>query len=161
MDLLSSSYSKYSWKRVVRNAVDTYWVSKIIGEAERHRSLQFINIRPFTPGKSHPLLNVITGSARVASRLHDRLKVATGTYVLQTNRVTYNQNDCDSTCLLCGDDDETLSHFLLKCPALKEIRCPILREILKARNGVQRHIRPNGIGRVHLIVNCTGLAHRL
>ena len=145
LDLLSSSYSKYSWKRVVRNAVDTYWVSKITGEAEMHRSLQFLNIRSFVPGKSHPLLNVITGSAREASRIHARLMIATGTYVLQTNRASYSQNACEATCLL-------------ECSALEETRRPILQEVLKARDDVQR---PNGteMGLIQLIVDCTGLAH--
>ena len=70
--------------------------------------------------------------------------VATGTYVLQANRTTYNQNDFDVTCLLSGDDDETISHFLLEYAALKETRYPILLEVLNARNDVQRHIGPNG-----------------
>ena len=133
---------------------DTYWVS----EADMHRSLQFLNIRSFVPGKSHPLLNVITGSAREVSRIHARLMIATGTYVLQTNRASYSQNACDATCLLCGDDNETLNHFLLECSALEETPRPILQEVLKARDDVQW---PNGteIGLIQLIVDCTGLAH--
>ena len=137
-DLLSSSYSKYFWKRVVRNAVDKY--CKITGEAEKHR----LNIRSFVPGKSYPLLNVITEFTREASRIHARLMVATGTYVLQTNRATCNQNDFDVTSLLSGDDDETLSHFLLEYSALKETRHPILLEVLNDRDDVQRHIGPYG-----------------
>ena len=72
--------------------------------------------------------------------------------MLQTNKATYNQDDCDATCILCGDDGETLSHFLLQCPALEETRRPILREVL-ARDDVQRHIRPNG---VELSLDSTG-----
>ena len=84
--------------------------------------------------------------------------IATGTYVLQTNRASYSQNACDATCLLCGDDDETLNHFLLECSALEETRRPILQEVLEARDDVQR---PNGtkMGLIQLIVDCTGLAH--
>ena len=53
--------------------------------------------------------------------------VATGTYVLQTNRAAYNQEKkCDARCQLCGEDDETLSHFLLECSALEETRHPML-----------------------------------
>ena len=48
--------------------------------------------------------------------------VATGTYVLQTNRAAYNQNNCDARCQLCGEDDETLFHLLLECSALEETR---------------------------------------
>lgn len=107
------------------------------------------------------MLNVITGSTREASRIHARLLVATGTYVLQTNRATYNRNDCDATCLLCGDDDETLSHFLLECSALEETWHQNLREVLNARDQVLGNIGPIGtdLGLVQLIVDCTGLVH--
>ena len=96
------------------------------------------------PGKSHPLLTVVTWYLREASRIHARLVVGAGAYVLQTNRATYNQGDCHDICLLCGedDDDETLSHFLLWCSALEETRCPILQDVLNARDDVKQHIGP-------------------
>ena len=117
MELLSSSYMKYSWKKIVRNSVDAYWVSRITGEAERHKSLQLLNIQAFTWGYT----------------IHARLMVATGTYVLQTNRAAYNQNNCDARCSLCGEYDETLSHFLLECSALEETRHPIIQDVLNCQ----------------------------
>ena len=140
LDLLSSSYTKYSWKKIVRNAVDTYWVSRITGEDERHKSLQLLNIQAFTPGKSHTLLNMTTGATREASRIHARLMIATGTYVLQTNRAAYNQNNCDARCQLCGEEDETFSHFLRECLALEETRHPIMQDVFKAIDDIQNRM---------------------
>lgn len=34
-----------------------------------------------------------------------------------------------STCLLCNDDDETLSHFLLFCKSLETVRKLILGDV--------------------------------
>ena len=118
--LLSSSYTKYSWKKIVRSAVDAYWVSRITGEAEWHKSVQLLNIQEFTPGQSHPPLNITTGATRGVSKIHARLMVYTGTYVLQTNTAAYNQNNCDFRCQVCGEDYETLSHFLLECSVPEE-----------------------------------------
>ena len=63
------------------------------------------------PGKCHPFLFNASGGVHEASRIPVRLRIATGTYILQCNRAVYNQFECDSTCNLCGDADETLTHF--------------------------------------------------
>ena len=49
--------------------------------------------------------------------------------MLQCNRTIYNQFECDSTCNLCGDADETFTHFLLECKAPQECRQPIVAAI--------------------------------
>ena len=161
LDLLSSAYTKFTWKKTVRNAVHAYWVNKITTEAGRNKSLQFLNTQSYTPGKSHPLLNIITGSTREASRIHTRLLVATGTYYLQTNRAVFSQGASDATCLLCGMTEETLFHFLLECPSLEEIQGPIMQEILDVVHDVQQSTGQLSIGQdlTQLIVDCTVLTH--
>ena len=76
-----------------------------------------------------PLLQIITGEARDAHRLRVRLKVATGTYTLQTNRASFNNFTSNPECLLCGECDETTQHFLLECKALNDAPQPIMLEI--------------------------------
>ena len=121
--------------------MDAYWISRITGVAEWHKSLQLLNTQVFTPEKSHPLLNMTTGATREASRIHARLMVATGAYDLQTNRDAYNQNNyCDARCQLCGEEDETLSHFLLECSALEETRHPIMQDVFNAIDDIQHRM---------------------
>ena len=50
----------------------------------------------------------------------------TGTFILQSNRARFNQNEVDPTCQLCYAESETLTHFLLKCRKLETVRKPIL-----------------------------------
>ena len=83
----------------------------------------------FVLGKCHPLLTNLSGGAHEASRLPVQLRIATGTYILQSNRAIYNQFECDATCNLCGGSDETLTYFLLECKALQECRQPIMTAI--------------------------------
>ena len=161
LDLLSSAYTKFIWKKTVRYAVHAYWVNKITTEAGRHKSLQFLNTQSYIPGKSHPLLHIVTGSTRKASRIHARLLVATGTYYLQTNRAAFRQCASDAICLLCGMTEETLFHFLLECPSLGLIRGPIMQEILDVVHDVTQSTGQLSIGQdlTQLIVDCTVLTH--
>ena len=55
------------------------------------------------------------------SRKPVRLRIATGTYILQCNRASYNQLEPDATCNLCDDAEESLSHFLLNCKPYRRI----------------------------------------
>ena len=70
-----------------------------------------------------------TGNLREVPRIAVHLKITTGTYILQTNRMSFNQNVVDPTCLLCKTIAETLSHFLIEFATLESIRHPILRDI--------------------------------
>ena len=57
------------------------------------------------------------------------LKIVTGTYILQTNRHSFNQNQVDPLCLLCKGANETIAHFLLDCATLEITRQRILKDI--------------------------------
>jgi hypothetical protein len=58
-----------------------------------------------------------------------KLKSITGTYLLQTSKAAIKKNGNDSICLICGKDDETVEHFILKRPALSVVRDPVITEI--------------------------------
>ena len=62
---------------------------------------------------------------RDAYRVRLKLKLASGCYILQSSRATFNKNEVNPTCLLCGEEDENLAHFLLRCKSLDTVRQPI------------------------------------
>ena len=64
-------------------------------------------------------------------RVHTKLKLVTGTYILQVNRVRFNQNEIDATCQICHQAVETLEHFILDCTVLEPVRRPALDAILR------------------------------
>ena len=69
------------------------------------------------------------GNLREVPRIAVHLKIVTGTYILQSNRAPFNQNEVDPTCLLCKTGAETLTHFPFHCAILESIREPILKDI--------------------------------
>ena len=73
----------------------------------------------------------IVGCVSVVPRIHTKLKLVTGVYVLQVNRAHFNQNIIDSRCQLCFHANETVAHFLLDCPMLDPVRRPALDAITR------------------------------
>ena len=65
------------------------------------------------------------------SRVHTKLKLVTGTYILQVNRVRFNQIEIDATCQICHQAEETLEHFVLDCTVLEPGRRPALDAVLR------------------------------
>ena len=129
--LLDEKLSKAQWRVRVAKAVNSYWTEKLIYEAGLYSTLRNMNCTLFIPGKCHPLLINLSGGVHEASRISVRLRIAAGTYILQCNRASYNQFETDATCNLCGDAEETLSHFLLECQR-QMCRQPIMTDIKSA-----------------------------
>ena len=63
--------------------------------------------------------------------VHTKLKLVTGTYIHQVNRVCFNQNEIDATCQICHQAEETLEHFILDCTVLEPARKLALDAILR------------------------------
>ena len=127
-DMLFKPIAKLTWKRIVNQHVDQYWEDKIKFESTLYPSLRFLSTSTYTCGRRHPLLQDVRNQQEIP-RVRLKLKLVTGTYILQVNRSSFNQNRIDPTCLLCGNGDENMEHFILECSALSDIRMPILKEI--------------------------------
>ena len=85
-----------------------------------------------------------------------KLKLVTGTYILQMNRSTFNQNEIDPICLICKEEPETVDHFLIRCSALAEGRQPIMDNIIRcAECFMQAPIETEIL--VQLLLDCAGV----
>lgn len=127
-DLLEGHLSYTEWKRQASQAINIHWTNKILHSAAYSKSLKYLS-KVYTPGKVHPILQTPVKSARSINRIPTHLRILTGTYILQTNRAAFNQNEVDPTCLLCDAGHETTEHFILICPALESIRQTCFPEI--------------------------------
>ena len=69
----------------------------------------------------HPLLRTL-GNIREVPRISIKLK-----NIYSTNKPgNVNQNQVDPVCLLLCQENETIEHFVLHCPALTSLRNPII-----------------------------------
>lgn len=128
VQILGNPPTKVSWKTTVRNAICGYWAGRLRSVTPLYPSLRWMSSVTAEWPSRHPLLES-TGNLREVPRIAVHLKIVTGTYILQTNRQSFNQNQVNPMCLLCKNADETMAHFLLNCTTLENTRQPILRDI--------------------------------
>ncbi|MES9880811.1 MAG: reverse transcriptase family protein [Sedimenticola sp.] len=139
-ELLDNSPSKANWKTKVNNSVNDYWTSRIKANASLYSSLKYLNANNFKSGKPHSLIRNVRNASEI-SRVNTKVKIATGTYILQENRASFNQNAISKTCQLCKLNDETPKHFILECKSLEAVRKPILDKITELYK--TEHVHPN------------------
>lgn len=128
-ELLTNPPKKIVWKRQVKSTVTTFWKEKIIQNSKLYPTLQDMNLELYTPGKIHPLIQTKASSIRDTMRLAVKLKLVTGTYILQSNRAKFNEAEVNPTCLMCGNEAETTQHFLIDCTTLQNKRQPMISNI--------------------------------
>ena len=131
IELLDDPLSKCAWKCKVDKHVNEHWTAIIKSRASLYPSLKYLEVEHYSCGNIHHLLKSAK-NVREINRIHTKIKIANGTYVLQTNRAAFNQNKVDSTCLVCRKGEETMQHFLLECSELHMIRNPIMNSVLEA-----------------------------
>ena len=121
--------SKYQWKSLIKSKIHSYWISTISEICNLYSSLKYLK-GSYKIGQCHPLATTISANMRDII-IPIRLKMATGTYILQlANRASFNRSQLNPICLLCGNGEETLDHFLLTCNCLDGIRAPLVKDII-------------------------------
>ena len=66
----------------------------------------------------HPIIDISKdlNPSRAAMSIGVKIEIVTGTYPFQGSRAKYS--NISPICELCGENDETLEHFLLECKLL-------------------------------------------
>lgn len=113
---------------MIKEKVRDYWSDRINNITRYYSSLKYIE-GSYTIGKIHPLLSTNTSCTRDINRIPVRVKIATGTCILQSNRANFNNGYLSPLCKLCNENNEELSHFLLYCPILEKERQQLLSQI--------------------------------
>ena len=134
---LESPISKSKWNSIVKSNVREYWSSHIHTMFQMYSSLQFLNSKNIYKGNVHPILKHKYYSALNIDRIRIKLRIVTGTYVLQTKIIKFYRDESDPTYLLCGNAKETIQHFILDCQKLKSERTKILMEISATWQNIQ------------------------
>ncbi|CAG2244707.1 unnamed protein product [Mytilus edulis] len=80
-------------------------------------------------GKIHPILRIKHQSPRDSKRVPTKIKLLTGTYILQPLRYKIYKEGTEDHCIACECKEETLEHLLIECEAWNYLRDPILQTI--------------------------------
>ena len=123
------NFSKLAWKKMTRQSINSFWTRCLVEEAQSKSSLINCDLSSMSVGVTH----IVWESA--ANNLHDirrsitKVRMMTGVYMLQSTRARFNQYSIEKTCPLCRLDSEDLTHMLLRCPALSDVRKVSLAQI--------------------------------
>jgi hypothetical protein len=126
---LDNSPKKSVWTSTVKRKIYEHWSKSITESISYYKSLQYLSCENLEKGKLHPILKINCKSKVDLHRLPIKLKLLTGAYILQSNRIKMYKNELNTLCLQCEKDRETTEHFILDCEQLKEVREPIIQEI--------------------------------
>lgn len=111
-----------SWTSLVNKRIDEVQAQTLVDQASLYTSLRYLNIDSIKFGHCHLLLRSVRNNTADVYRYLIKIRLATGTYQLQSNRRSFNQTKIDPTCLLCNQAPETRTHFISECTTLVTIR---------------------------------------
>lgn len=134
-----STLTKFQWRKSCRQAVSSYWSERLREEASDKPTLSNCNLMNMAIGKSHLIWENVDNNTVDVKRGITKARMLTGVYMLQSTKARFNQYDVEQICPLCRLATEDLQHMLLRCPALSEVRSPLLssvRVLLIRRFGV-------------------------
>ena len=129
--ILRSPPKKEHWASMVNKAVDAHHIEELTEKAQQYSSLRYLAVENTKIGKCHPIIQSVKNNTMDTYRGMIKLRLATGTYALQSNRRAANQAVVDRTCPLCKQEVESRQHLITTCAILNSIRetykleCPV------------------------------------
>ena len=120
--LMQELPSKLQWKRQVKAALADYWTWPLVNEGRIRSTLQQSCLQKLEIGKVHRVWNSIRPNLQDVRRARIKARILTRTYILQSTKAKFNNQQVDPKCSLCHLESEDLSHFLLRCTALSTVR---------------------------------------
>ncbi len=128
-ELLDNPHTKTHWKSSYDRHLKQYWTTFTTSLAEYLQKARFINPEIYSIGKPHPIIRYAPCHIKDIQKCTVKLQLITGSYILQAQRAKFNQYEVKPDCLLCGQEPETRTHFLISCPSLQEHRSHFLSQI--------------------------------
>ena len=119
-NVCKNNESMKKWKQLVNAAIDTYVLSQWMDIPKK--SLKCLNKESLRVRKVHQSWSSLSNDPIAVKRSIPKLRLLTGSYILQENRARFNQYNKDATCALCRDRHESGVHFLLVCSRLQFVR---------------------------------------
>ncbi|KAK3089516.1 hypothetical protein FSP39_004221 [Pinctada imbricata] len=126
LSILNTPLGKNRWKALTDKQVTRFWTQELQRQAATYSTLRLLSIDGLCLGKIHPILRLGTHARTDINKISTKTKLMTGTYILQSTRAAFNHVPIDPMCLLCKSEEETLHHFLIKCPAMSDVRDPLI-----------------------------------
>ncbi|MCW4345831.1 MAG: reverse transcriptase family protein [Candidatus Thiodiazotropha endolucinida] len=123
-ELFQSPPTKETWKSMLNSNMNCFINKKWEQDILNKTSLKYINSLTVTVGIPHHCWSSVRHNIQDNRRAELKVRVLTGTYILQANRSCFNQYAVDPTCKVCQAEPEDREHFIARCQPLEYVREP-------------------------------------
>ena len=117
------------WKTTTHAAVNHYWNNILIEDCIGKSTVSRCGFASLGIGKQHIVWKTLDRNTHDVRRGAVKVRLLTGTYLVQSAVSKFNQYQVDPTCLLCRCSTEDYQHMILECSALLKYRENYLCEI--------------------------------
>ena len=139
--------TKSSWKKQVRDAVDSHWNQTLCDQAASMTSLQYINIEQCDISTPNPVWQNVRSPMDIM-KATVKAQIMVQRYPLATSHTAGSRKS--PLCPICGKEPEDTMHFLLQCDTLMSVRRPYLKHIFNTCRQQQIDINLNNLVRIVL-----------
>ena len=123
IEIMNCHYNKIEWKNKVRTSISSYWSNKLRSDCEEKSTLNLFSTENLNIGKNHKVWDTtfcISNSVKDIRKAATKVRMLTGTYMLQTLKVKFNQAEVDPTCPICKLETEDLQHPSYKLSGIQK-----------------------------------------
>ncbi len=127
-EVLRQPPTKPEWKFRVNECVKNIWLRLLVEEASSMKTLRYLNVAACRIGKPHPVWTCYKTDPITTTKMAIHAKLLVERYPLYGGSA--RKRGCCTTCQLCKEEEETLGHFLLRCPILQAVRNTKMMKLL-------------------------------
>jgi hypothetical protein len=115
-------WRKATWKKYINDAVKGYWTKQLLQGASNKSSMKWVNLENTKDLLAHPVWLSCKLHTRSVPAASTRAKLLTRTFLVQERKAKFSKMKEEPICPLCQQENEDVTHFLVKCPELEEVR---------------------------------------
>ena len=104
--LLESPPTKYQWKKLANQAVNSFWTVRLQQDLLQKSSLGLCNIQHLEIRRFHIVWSSVQPSTFDVKKTIVKARMLTGVYILQKQRSKFNKQASSSLCQLCHLEEE-------------------------------------------------------
>ena len=128
--LIQNVPTKDQWTITVSKAISAFWTDVLLQDCLTKSTLRFCNINILKLCQIHPVWITVDNNVHDARRAITKVRLLTGTYIVQSKISKFNQNEVDTRCQLCFSDIEDYPHMLLQFGALLSYRREYIENLI-------------------------------
>jgi hypothetical protein len=129
-----------AWKKTIKSVVYSHWEQKLRTNVNKN-SIRFMSQQSLGLDTPALLRSSAMSTPREAQKARIKAKLMCGVLRLRVHDHLWSKGKADEvtpTCLMCSLEAENRKHFLLRCPALRDICGPHLMKLYNTLAGSDR-----------------------